>query len=82
MKKELKSIHTFEHHTDKNLNIFDVIECLIQDEAIKYVDKYKLDKDVDEILQDILDVIGAILVAAITIGIAFFFGSLIVNIFK
>lgn len=42
----------------------------------------KFNEDVDEIVQNIIDGIGAILVIAITIGIGFLFVYLFVNMFK
>ena len=42
----------------------------------------KFNEDVDEIVQNIIDGIGGILVNGITIGIGFLFAFLFVNMFK
>ena len=43
MEKELKNLQTFEQHTNKNLNISDVIGCLSENqlnEIIIHLDEY------------------------------------------
>lgn len=59
MKKELKYLKTFEQNTDKNLNISDVKERLINylNGRIRLIQsKYQMDEGDERIIDEIVDI--------------------------